>query len=390
MKKVIYIIALLLGAMTMAQTITVNGTPMLVSDDISFPFWLESGSSISPEVPVSSISVLEFNIVPNNNGNDMVFNQVISVTEGQTVPEGKTWKVESVLMENQGFDSEENNNPNLIDNGNFVSAYESGLHVKFHEPILSTNTASIELNANILPGGGDNPSWVGFCFSKLNNNPTLNDESYIRDGIEINNQFAHKLAIGYDLELNSTYFVRAFVSNIQGVTYSDTYSFTTGELYIGKEHEGGFVFSIDSTGQHGLVVSDSLYNGGQQYALQCNYNNIPSNSWSFGYGETNSNLIANSSCSSSYIFEDIVNMSLNGYVGWFIPSTQELQLIANINSGFGNLFPEGLLPDFLNSGYFNTSTWANWNQAFVNVQLPGGQDHQYGQYDSPIILVRYF
>ena len=103
MKKIIYIIALLIGATTMAQTITVNGTPMLVSDDISFPFWLESGSSISPEVPVSSISVLEFNIVPNNNGNDMVFNQVISVTEGQTVPEGKTWKVESILMENQSF-----------------------------------------------------------------------------------------------------------------------------------------------------------------------------------------------------------------------------------------------------------------------------------------------
>ena len=89
MKKVIYIIALLIGASTMAQTITVNGTPMLVSDDISFPFWLESGSSISPEVPVSSISVLEFNIVPNNNGNDMVFNQVISVTEGKLSLRGR-------------------------------------------------------------------------------------------------------------------------------------------------------------------------------------------------------------------------------------------------------------------------------------------------------------
>jgi hypothetical protein len=109
MKKVIYMIALLLGATTMAQTITVNGTPMLVSDDISFPFWLESGSSISPEVPVSSISVLEFNIVPNNNGNDMVFNQVISVTEAQTVPEGKAWKVESVLVENQGFSVDSSN-----------------------------------------------------------------------------------------------------------------------------------------------------------------------------------------------------------------------------------------------------------------------------------------
>ena len=81
---------------------------------ISFHFCFESGASLSQEVPVSSISVLEFNIVPNNNGNDMVFNQVISVTEGQTVPEGKTWKVESILMENQGFDTNESNNPNLI------------------------------------------------------------------------------------------------------------------------------------------------------------------------------------------------------------------------------------------------------------------------------------
>ena len=86
----------------MAQTITVNGTPMLVSDDISFPFWLESGSSIDIGENVISISVIEFSIVPNNNGNDMVFNQVISVTEGQTVL-GETWKVESILMENQGL-----------------------------------------------------------------------------------------------------------------------------------------------------------------------------------------------------------------------------------------------------------------------------------------------
>jgi len=56
-------IALLLGATTMSQTITVNGTPMLVSDDIFFPFWLESGSTIILEFSVSSISVLEFNIV---------------------------------------------------------------------------------------------------------------------------------------------------------------------------------------------------------------------------------------------------------------------------------------------------------------------------------------
>jgi len=139
MKKVIYIIALLLGAMTMAQTITVNGTPMLVSDDISFPFWLESGSSISPEVPVSSISVLEFNIVPNNNGNDMVFNQVISVTEGQTVPEGKTWKVESILMENQEF---------VLDSSN--TSLDSAFVASMIAEALSSGSQNINYQPNIF------------------------------------------------------------------------------------------------------------------------------------------------------------------------------------------------------------------------------------------------
>ena len=170
MKKVIYIIALLIGATTIAQTITVNGTPMLVSDDISFPFWLETGSSISPEVPVSSISVLEFNIVPNNNGNDMVFNQVISVTEGQTVPEGKTWKVESILMENQGFESEGSNS---FEDSYFIPSSSSGINLTIYEPVVSAQGSTI--SASVLPSGGSSISEIGFCYSYSNTQPTIYD-----------------------------------------------------------------------------------------------------------------------------------------------------------------------------------------------------------------------
>ena len=161
MKKVIYIIALLIGATTMAQTITVNGTPMLVSDDISFPFWLESGSSISPEVPVSSISVLEFNIVPNNNGNDMVFNQVISVTEGQTVPEGKTWKVESILMENQEFivDSSNTSLDSAFVASMIAEAISTGIINNSFEPNISLLCVDMGVS-NICPGLGLNPNVI--------------------------------------------------------------------------------------------------------------------------------------------------------------------------------------------------------------------------------------
>ena len=59
MKNLITSILLLLAISLQAQTISIDGTPMLVSSDVSFPFWLQSGASINPEPPVASISVLE-------------------------------------------------------------------------------------------------------------------------------------------------------------------------------------------------------------------------------------------------------------------------------------------------------------------------------------------
>jgi microcystin-dependent protein len=106
MKKVLLFVTLLIGSVSFGQTIMVNGSPMLVDDQTSFPFWLESGFSISPETSVSVISVLEFNVKSNDDGNDMIFNQVLSLTSESSVPEGKVWKVESVLKLDLNFNNE--------------------------------------------------------------------------------------------------------------------------------------------------------------------------------------------------------------------------------------------------------------------------------------------
>ena len=103
MKKVLLFVTLLIGSVSFGQTIMVNGSPMLVDDQTSFPFWLESGFSISPETSVSAISVLEFNVKSNDDGNDMIFNQVLSLTSESSVPEGKVWKVESVLKLDEDY-----------------------------------------------------------------------------------------------------------------------------------------------------------------------------------------------------------------------------------------------------------------------------------------------
>ena len=95
--------------MVFSQSILVNNQSVNVSSDISFPYWLDSTSTLAIDSNVVSISVLEFNITPTTNGNSLVFNQAKSVTTQETVPSGKTWKVESVLLD-PSFVSTSNNN----------------------------------------------------------------------------------------------------------------------------------------------------------------------------------------------------------------------------------------------------------------------------------------
>ena len=109
MKRILIIILCFTNLIAFSQSILVNNTSVNVSSDISFPYWLDSTSTLAIDSNVVSISVLEFNITPTTNGNSLVFNQAKSVTSQQTVPSGKTWKVESVLLD-PSFVSTSNNN----------------------------------------------------------------------------------------------------------------------------------------------------------------------------------------------------------------------------------------------------------------------------------------
>ena len=100
MKKYTLIFVLFLSfAFTKAQNIIVNENSVNISEDISFPYWLDSMSTINVGSDVVSISALEFNIVPTNNGNNLIFVQTKNITNHETVPNGKTWKIVAVLLD---------------------------------------------------------------------------------------------------------------------------------------------------------------------------------------------------------------------------------------------------------------------------------------------------
>lgn len=103
--------------MAFSQSILVNNQSVNVSSDISFPYWLDSTSTLAIDSYVVSISVLEFNITPTTNGNSLVFNQAKTVTSQENVPSGKTWKVESVLLDPSFVSTSNNSNGTTVVSG---------------------------------------------------------------------------------------------------------------------------------------------------------------------------------------------------------------------------------------------------------------------------------
>jgi len=98
MKDVLLFITLLIGSVSFGQTISINGFLHSTNGDNTFPIWVEEGTTIQPNSPIKSISIKEFNVIPNSNGNDLVFNKTVLVYSDSisNVPEGKTWKLESI------------------------------------------------------------------------------------------------------------------------------------------------------------------------------------------------------------------------------------------------------------------------------------------------------
>ena len=252
MKKNILTSLLFMVAMLLqAQTIDVNGTKMLANQNNSFPLWLSSGSSVSPEYPVFSISAIEFSIVQSVEGSNMLFSRVLEITETQTVPEGTTWKIESVQTANESFDDSLS--------------------------VLSQQLDSV-LNAPCTP------------------------------------------------------------------------------LYqLGDIVEGGIVFYVDATGEHGLVAAQEDLEGTYEWGCYNQSVSGADSQW-IGSGLQNTMDITNQGCTTEdggiTAAQAALDAEINGYSDWYLPSVGELQIMyLSIASGsyLGNI------GDFQSTYYWSSS-----------------------------------
>ena len=93
-------------------------------------------------------------------------------------------------------------------------------------------------------------------------------------------------------------------------------------LLVGQIYEGGLVFYLDGTGQHGLVCTTSDQSTGTTWGCYGTY--IPGTLTAIGTGQANTTVIVNA-CSEAGRAARICNdLVMNGYSDCFLPSKDEI------------------------------------------------------------------
>lgn len=215
------------------------------------------------------------------------------------------------------------------------------------DTILNITRTTAQFKGTILSYGNKPIFEYGFCYSDLYSMPDIYDEKL---AISSGNPFG---AFLQTLKKGTTYAVRAYARNADGLVYGKSIQFKTkyNKYEIGDSAEGGFVFYVDATGDHGLIAANkdiaSAKWGCQGTSISGTYSYV-------GSGATNTTRIIQS-CFTTGIAARICDAStLNGYSDWFLPSKDELNLMHQ------NLYLK-------NKGNFKTNVyWSSTQSSSLN------------------------
>lgn len=121
-------------------------------------------------------------------------------------------------------------------------------------------------------------------------------------------------------------FIKISIVIISLVSFSNTSIAQDTCLRIGDEYQGGIIFYIDKTEEHGLIAAPK--DQPDSYIFGCLGNTNPiADSSEIGSGNTNTQAIV-SYCNDENIAARVCyNLTLNGYSDWFLPSINELELL---------------------------------------------------------------
>jgi hypothetical protein len=245
----------------------------------------------------------------------------------------------------------------------FLTAMAASVETKA-ATLVTTTTAT--LNATINPAYG--PAMAIFEYG------LTTDYGYTS---EFENFFFGNETIPLSVDIsglvsNTYYHFRIKVEKNSEWTYGNDLSFKTldGTLHIGQTYQGGKIFYIDGTGQHGFIAAP--YDQTSEATWGC-VDQLIGTATALGTGQANTTAIVNA-CSEAGIAARICDdLVLNGYSDWFLPSQDELNLLYPIKNLIGGFQPAG----YCTSSEKNAHN--GWIQLFNSGQLYW-QDKWYKNY----------
>jgi len=164
-------------------------------------------------------------------------------------------------------------------------------------------------------------------------------------------------AIITGISLGTTYHYRVKAVNEFGTTYGN--DMTLFYIYTGAFYQGGLIFYIDGTKQHGLVCASSDQSTGAEWG--CSGTAIAgADGKEVGMGNQNTIDIVTGCTTPGIAAKICYDLELNGYSDWFLPSKDEINLmytklklngIGDFSSSWYWTSTEGLYnnPDFAGS-----------------------------------------
>ena len=136
------------------------------------------------------------------------------------------------------------------------------------------------------------------------------------------------------LTVGTTYHFRIKAVNSLGTSYGNDLTFLY--VYYGTTYQGGLVFYIDNTGQHGLVCATTDQSTGAAWG--CTGTNIVgADGVTVNSGKQNTIDIINGCITDGIAAKICYNLDLNGFNDWFLPSLAEMNLMYNFKvNGYGS------------------------------------------------------
>jgi hypothetical protein len=133
------------------------------------------------------------------------------------------------------------------------------------------------------------------------------------------------------------------------------------EYLVGMEAEGGIVFYVDETGQHGLVAATEDLG---TYQWGCFGTVLTgADGTSIGTGFQNTLDIASGCSETPIAASEALAYESEGHSDWYLPSINELIEMYNT---IGNGSPEGNIGGFSNSFYWSSSEYSNGSAWYVD------------------------